>query len=66
MSMLTYPIGLRGLNFGLNLYLHLYFVYACSVGCGESAHLRKLAGAFIAKKMRHVPKFNVLSHIIAI
>ena len=26
--MLTYIGGLRGLNFGLNLYLHPYFVYA--------------------------------------
>ena len=66
MSMLTYSMGLRVLNFGLNFYLHLYFVYACRVGFCESAHLLRLAGAFIAKKMQHVPKSYVLSQIIAI
>ena len=33
----------RGVNFGLRLHLHPYFVNARSKGSGKSAHLRRLA-----------------------
>ena len=32
----------RGLNFGLSLHLHPYFVYASSKGSGESAYKSRL------------------------
>ena len=32
----------RGLNFGLSLHQHPYFVYMSSEGSGESAHMLKL------------------------
>ena len=38
----------RYLTFNLGLHLHPYFVYACSEGSGESAHLRRLAWGFVA------------------
>ena len=33
----------RGINVGLSLQLHTYFVYASSKVSGESAHMRSLA-----------------------
>ena len=36
--MMTYPVRLD-LNFGLYLFLHLYFVHASSEGSGESVYL---------------------------
>ena len=38
----------RDINFVLSLHLQPYFVYAISVGSGESAHMRRLAWAFAA------------------
>ena len=32
----------RGLNFGVNLHLNTYFVFACSEGSGEPAHMHRL------------------------
>ena len=40
--------GARGLNFGLSLHLHPYFVCASSKCSGKYVHLRRLAWAFIA------------------
>ena len=34
--------GARGLNFGLSLYLHPYFMDASSEGSGESGHMCRL------------------------
>ena len=42
--------GARGLNFGLSLHLHPYFVYASSEGSGESAQARRLAWVFVARR----------------
>ena len=40
----------RGLNFGIDLYLHPYFVNASSEGSGESAHMRRLAWAVAVRE----------------
>ena len=40
--------GASHLNSGHILYLHRYFVYAGSNGCGESTHLHRFAWAFIS------------------
>ena len=42
--------GARGLNFGLSLHLHPYFVYASSKGSGKSAHKGRLTEAFAARQ----------------
>ena len=39
-----------GRNFGLGLHLHSYFVYASIEGSDESAHLRRLVRAFVARQ----------------
>ena len=40
--------GHKSLNLGLSLQLHSHFVCASSVGSGESAQQRRLAGAIVA------------------
>ena len=45
-------------KFSLSLHLHPYFVYVCSDGFGESAHLRSLVLAFVARK------FDKYRHLI--
>ena len=37
----------RGVNFGLNLHLHPYYVIAGSYGSGQSAQVHRLASAFV-------------------
>ena len=39
----------RGLNFGLSLHQHSYFMYVSSEGYDESVHMYKLAGVFAAR-----------------
>ena len=39
-----------GLNVHLSLHLHPYFVYASSKGSGETAHLRRLTWALVARQ----------------
>ena len=41
--------GARRLHGDLRLYLQLYFVYASSEGSDESAHMRRLIRAFVAR-----------------
>ena len=43
----------RVLNFGLNLHLHLYFVYASIEGSDKSAHIRKLTDPLLLTDLRH-------------
>ena len=38
--------GARGLNFGLSLCLHPYFVYANGQGFCETVHMRRLISTF--------------------
>ena len=40
----------KGLNIGLNHLLHPYLVYASSEDSGETAHLRMLAWALVARQ----------------
>ena len=42
--------GSRGRIFGVCLHLHPVFVYTCIEGPGESAHLSRLACAFVARR----------------
>ena len=51
----------RVLNCGLSLHLYQYFVYASSVGSGESAHMRILAWVSVALECDKFPIFHWLA-----
>ena len=53
-----------GLNFGLSMHLQPYFVYASSEELGESAHMRRLAWAFVARKYDEYQNCHVLARIL--
>ena len=54
----------RGLNVGLSLYLHAYFVYASSKASGGSAHMHRLAlASLLASEMRYVPKARIMTRV---
>ena len=40
----------RGFDFGLNFYLHLFFVCANQKGSGQSQHFCRLVWAFVAQQ----------------
>ena len=65
--------GARGLIFGLSLHLLTNFVYSSSEVSGESAHVRRLAWAFVARQCDEYqnqvsvyckPKFNYFNYFI--
>ena len=54
----------RGLNFGLSLHLHPYFVFAISEGCGEGADLPKhwLLNIAISTKISYAGPYTFLCY----